>query len=167
MMDEQARLLTLAHLRNGKTPADAAELTGITYAASLKLKKELHAAEERDKILELFKLDKAALEILLESVRKQLMPAIEAFGIVELVEEEISDLTKGIEGGKLLNQEFQDSAKALANKITQAAIISNNADTILALSKALCELQRAFFGTESGGGAANLPATSFEQHLRH
>ena len=165
-MDEQSRLLTLAHLKNGKKPAEAAELTGVTYAVALKLRKELHAAEERDIILELFKLDEAALEILLESVRKQLLPAIEAFGIGELVETEIKDLTKGIDGGKLLNQELQASAKAIANKITQAAIIANNSDTILQLSKALCELQRAFFGSDNGP-SANLPATSFEQHLRH
>ncbi len=166
-MDEQVRLLTLAHLKNGKKPADAAELTGVTYAAALKLRKELHAAEERDRILELFKLNEAALEILLESVRKQLMPAIEAFGVGELVEKEITELTESIKGGKLLNQNFQDSARALSNKITQAALTSNNAETILSLAKALCELQRAFFGSDNGGGSANLPATSFEQHLRH
>ena len=165
-MDEQTRLLTLAHLKNGKKPADAAELTGITYASALKLRKELHAAEERNRILELFKLDEAALDILLESVRKQLMPAIEAFGIGELVEEEIKDLTKGIDGGKLLNQEFQASARTLANKITSAAITANNSDTILQLAEALCKLQNAFFGQEANP-SNHLPATSFEQHLKH
>ena len=75
-MDEQTRLLTLAHLKNGKKPADAAEITGITYASALKLRKELHAAEEKNVIQELFNLSDASLEILLESVRKQLKPAI-------------------------------------------------------------------------------------------
>jgi hypothetical protein len=165
-MDEQTRLLTLAHLKNGKKPAEAAELTGVTYAVALKLRKELHAAEERNNILELFKLNDAALEILLQSVRKQLMPAIEAFNVGELVEDEIHNLTNSIDGGKLLNQEFQSAAKALAIKITQAAVISNNADTVLSLAKALCELQRAFFGAETVP-AGTLPTTSFEQHLKH
>ena len=29
-MDEQTRLLTLAHLKNGKKPAEVAEITGVT-----------------------------------------------------------------------------------------------------------------------------------------
>jgi len=165
-MDEQSRLLALAHLQNGKKPAEAAELTGITYASALKLRKELHAAVERNKILELFKLDKAALEILLQSVEKQLIPAIEAFGIGELVNTEVQTLTNGIEGGKLLNQEFQATASTIANKITSAALTANNSDTILQLARALCELQNAFFGREINT-TTNLPATSFEQHLKH
>ncbi len=165
-MDEQTRLLTLAHLKNGKKPAEAAELTGVTYALALKLRRELQEAEKRNKVIDLFKLNKAALEILLESVRKQLTPAIEAFGIGELVEQEIDDLTSSIDGGKLLNQEFQASAKILANRITTIALTINNADTILALAKALCELQRAFFGQDTNA-SAHLPATSFEQHLRN
>ena len=165
-MDEPTRLLTLAHLKNGTKPADVAELTGVSYAAALKLKKELYAAEERNAVLQLFKLDKAALEILLDSVRKQLTPAIEAFGIGELVDSEVQTITNGVEGGKLLNQELQDSASAIANKITSAALTANSAETILQLSKALCELQRAFFGNDSAP-SGNLPISSFEQHLRN
>jgi len=164
-MDEQVRLLTLAHLKNGMKPADAGELMGISYAACLKLRKELLAAEQKDKILQLFQLDKAALAILLESVTKQLTPAIEAFGIGELVEEEVKDLSDRVDGGSLLNQELQSAGSALANKIKQAATISNSADTVLSLAKALCELQRAFYGDGQGAGA--LPATSFEKHLRN
>ena len=163
-MDEQTRLLALAHLQNGMKPADTAELTGISYAACLKLRKELKAADEKNKILQLFQLDKAALEILLESVTKQLTPAIEAFGIGELVEEEVHDLSERIDGGSMLNQELQAAGSALANQIKQAGAISSSADTILSLSKALCELQRAFYGDGQGTGA--LPATSFEKHLR-
>lgn len=163
-MDEQVRLLSLAHLKNGMKPADAAELMGISYAAMLKLRKELHAAEEKDKILSLFKLDEAALSILLESVTKQLTPAIEAFGIGELVEEEVSDLSDRIDGGSLLNQELQEAGSALANKIKITATVATSADTVLSLAKALCELQRAFMGDSSVGA---LPATSFEKHLRN
>lgn len=163
-MDEQIRLLTLAHLKNGKKPADAAELMGISYAACLKLRKELEAAEKKDKVLQLFQLDKAALNILLESVTKQLTPAIEAFNIGELVEDEVNDLSERIDGGSLLNQELQAAGSALANKITQTATVATSADTVLSLAKALCELQRAFNGETGGIGA--LPATSFEKHLR-
>lgn len=164
-MDEQVRLLTLAHLKNGMKPADAAELMGISYAATLKLRKELLAAEKKDKILQLFQLDKAALEILLDSVTKQLTPAIEAFGIGEAVEGEVQNLTERIDGGSMLNQELQEAGSALANKIKLTATVATSADTVLSLAKALCELQNAFMGDKGGVGA--LPATSFEKHLRN
>jgi len=160
-MDEQTRLLALAHLRNGTKPADVAELMGISYGAALKLRKELHAAEQNDRILELFKLDEAALEILLKSVTQQLTPAIEAFGIGELVEEEVHKLASGINGASLLSEELQDAARALTKKITTAAVIATNSDTIFQLSKALVELQGAFKSSD----ISSLAQTSFEKHL--
>ena len=102
----------------------------------------------------------------MNSVEKQLTPAIEAFGIGDLVTQEVSNLTNGIEGGKLLNEEFQESARAISSKITTVALTATNAETILSLSKALCELQKAFFGSDMNN-SAHLPATSFEQHLRN
>ncbi len=162
-MDEQTRLLTLAHLQNGMKPADTADLMGISYAACLKLRKALKSAVEKDKIHQLFALDKAALEILLESVTQQLIPAIDAFDIGDLVEGEVQSLTERIDSGSVLNKELQDAGKALANKIKLTGAISTSADTILSLAKALCELQRAFNGDNSGAG---LPVTSFEAHLR-
>lgn len=167
MLDEQTKLLTLAHLKNGKSPSDAAEITGVSYATALKLRRELHAAEERNTVLQLFKLDEAALNILLESVQKQLKPAIEAFGVGEIVESEVEHISKGVNGAKLLSEEFQDAARAISLKITTAATTSNNAETILSLSKALCELQRAFFSSDAGGTAGNIPLSSFEQHLKN
>ena len=166
-MDEQTRLLALAHLKNGKKPAEVAEIVGITYALALKLRKELYEAEKRNDILSLFKLNDAALEVLLESVHKQLMPAIEAFGIGELVEGEIKNLTESIDGGKLLDQEFQRTAKVLTNQIKTIVLTVNSAETILLLAKALCELQNAFFNSSSIPITSHLPATSFEQHLKH
>jgi len=166
MIDAQTRLLALAHLKNGKKPADTADITGITYAAALKLKKELHAAEEKNATLELFQLNDVALGILLESVKQQLMPAIDAFNVAEQVDKEVQTLTNGIAGGKLLNEDFQESARAIANKITTVALSSSSSESILNLSKALCELQNAFFGKETVP-SGNLPMSSFETHLRN
>lgn len=163
-MDEQTRLLTLAHLENGTRPAEAAERTGVSYAAALKLRKELAAAKEKNGLLKLFRLDKTALEILLESVTKQMTPAIEAFNIGEAVEGEVATLKGQINGGTALDEELQRAGSALANKITQTATVATSADTVLSLAKALCELQRSFFGDGSSNG--NLSITSFEKHLR-
>jgi len=162
-MDEQTRLLALAQLKNGKTPTETSELMGISYATALKLRRELLEAEKNDTILELFNLNDAALDILLESIKRQLTPAIEAFGIGELIDKETVLLANGITGAKLLKEDLQTAASALVNKIKVAALAANNADTLLSLAEALCKLQIAF--KPSG---MDLPApTSFEKHLRH
>ena len=161
-MDEQVRLLSLAHLHNGKTPTETSELMDISYASALKLKKALLVAEKDGKIEHLFKLDEAALNILLDGVRKQLVPAIDAFGIGKLVDEEVDELTKGINGAKLLSIELQGAASTLVTKITTVAVTATNADTIVSLSEALCKLQIAFKTTDINP----LQITSFERHLR-
>ena len=173
-MDRQIKLLALAHLKNGLTPTEVSNIESLdlTYARALKLKKQLYEAEQTDTILKLFELQETALEMLLESVKKDLTPAIEAFGIGELVEDEVHELSKSVAGGKLLNQDLQQAASALAQKITQVAIVANNAETVLSLAKSLSELQTAFFGPGAHGagaasGAPGLPAPgAFERHLR-
>ncbi len=161
-MDEQVRLLALAHLKNSMTPANTAKLMGISYSTALKLRKELVEAEKHNTILKLFKLNEASLNILLESVTKQLIPAIEAFGIGELVKEEVTTLTSGINGAKVLNRELQAAASVLTNKIIQVAVIATTSDTILSLAKALAELQVAFKISDSNGAIKG----SFEKHLK-
>jgi len=172
-VDHQSRLLCLAHLKNGETPAKAAEKVGLSYATALKLRKQLHEAESSDAILELFDLPEAALEILLNAVTNELTPAIEAFGVGELVEEQVHELSMSVAGGKLLDQQMQAAAIALTDKIAQVAVIANNAETVLILAKSLSELHVSFFGAGGGisrGGSSNelgLPAPgSFERHLR-
>ena len=167
-MDDHTRLLTLAHLHMGKTPTEASDaVPDCSYTGALKLKKALMAAEDSSTVLDLFNLEEAALEVLMESVKKQLMPAIEAFGVGELVEEQTKELTKSIHGGQQLNIEFQSAASELANKIKQAAVISNNADTVLSLAKALVELQNSFFGQGAmGAGSASSSVLDFERYLK-
>jgi len=169
-MDHQTRLLCLAHLKNGKTPNEAAAEVDISYASALKLRKQLHEAETNDTVLKLFDLPETALEILLDSVTNELTPAIEAFGIGELVEDEVHELSKSVAGGKLLDREMQTAATALAQKIAQVALLANNAETVLTLAKSLAELQTSFFGP-GGSSSANSPLGlpspgAFERHLR-
>lgn len=168
-MDNHTRLLTLAHLHMGKTPTEASDLVpDCSYTQALKLKKALMAAEDSATVLDLFDLEAAALEILIESVKHQLVPAIEAFGVGELVEEAAHDLSAKVTGGRQLNGEFQSAASALANKIKQAAVVSNNSDTILQLAKALVELQNSFFGAgaHGAGGSQGASVADFERFLR-
>lgn len=167
-MDNHVRLLTLAHLHMGKTPTEASDLVeDCSYTGALKLKKALMEAEDSATVLDLFNLEEAALGILMDSVKKQLTPAIEAFGVGELVEAQVHELSASIKGGQQLNQEFQGAASALANKIKQAAVISNNSDTVLQLAKALVELQNSFFGAGAHGtGQGQVGVADFERFLK-
>jgi len=168
-MDNTTRLMALAHLHMGRTPTETSDLVqDCSYTAALKLKKALMAAEESATILELFDLEAATLEVLMESVKEKLTPAIEAFGVGELVEAEVHELSTGIKGGQLLNVELQNAASAIANKIKGAATVSNNAETILSLAKALVELQNSFFGAgaHGAGGAQDASVLDFERYLK-
>ena len=166
-LNNQTRLIVLAHLKNGNKPADIAETMDISYSTVLKLKRELKEAEDRNAVLELFKLDEAALEILLEGVKDKLAPLADAFKVGELVTAELNDIKEEVKGGKLLSEELQDTASTLANQIKFAALANaSQADTLLILAEALCKIQNAFF-TSNNTVAPNLPLSSFEQHLKN
>lgn len=159
-MDEQTRLLALARFKHDASATDVSNELGITYARALKLRKELKEAEENDAIRELFNLPEDALAILLEAVKDNVAPAIEAFALEGELEEAVEDITKGVQGAKLLDTALQDAAKALANKIQVAAATANNTETLLNLAKALAELNNSFFGSSSSAtqGVPGLPS---------
>jgi hypothetical protein len=165
-LNNQTRLTILAHLKNGHKPADISEAMKVSYSTVLKLKRELKEAEERNAVLELFKLDETALEILLEGVKDRLAPIADAFQVGELVTTELDNIKKDVKGGKLLSEKLQDTAFTLAHQVELAALgNANHADTLLILAEALCKIQNAFF-TSNNTVAPNLPMSSFEQHLK-
>lgn len=164
-MDEQLRLTALAKLKNGTPPADLANEIDVTYARALKLKKQLHDAEEADDLETLFGMGTESINILTTSIAKQIVPHLDVFNAGELITEEAQELAGSADK---LDGEFQAAASALAHKITSAAMVSNNADTVLALSDALCKLQTTFFGQgHHGNEGENLGETDFEKYLRN
>lgn len=166
-LNNQTRLTVLAHLKNGKKPVDISEAMDVSYSTVIKLKKDLKEAEDRNAVLELFKLDKTALDLLLEAVKKQMMPISDAFEMGELVDDALDGIKGEVEAGKLLSEDFQDTAGTLANRIKMCALANGSqADTLLVLAEALCKLQTAFFSSNNTA-SPNLPMSSFEDFLKN
>lgn len=174
-MDEhQTRLIAFAHLKNGKKPQEVADITGLTYAKALKLKKQLHEAEENDAIHTLFNMSETALEMLLDSVKKDLMPSTEVFGITNVLEGEIEDIKQNLQKLDKLDEGMIEAAVALSDRIKQQALIANTSDTLVNLADALTKLQIAFYGQGAHGPGGTTGAlingssssSGFEKYLK-
>ena len=161
-MDHKIRLLTLAHLKNGKTPSEVSELIDVSYAQAMMLNKHLAEAEAADTEEELFDMSEQAIDILVKSVGENTLPALEVFNIGEALAEATQTLITKEDG---LDSKTNDAAVAIANKITQAAVLATNPDTLVTLTEALCKLQLTFFGSSDSGSGATGPG-SFESFLR-
>lgn len=83
-LEDRVRLLILAHLKSGHSPRECAEKFGVSYPTVIKLRKDLIEAEEFGNVKELFNMDEAALELMMEAVQANLVEQ----GVGELVTEE-------------------------------------------------------------------------------
>ena len=171
MNEEQTRLLAYAHFKHGKNAKEVEQLLGISYGKAIKYKKQLHEAEETNALNELFNMDDAALDMLLDSVKQGLAPVAEAFDMTEVLEGEVEELRGSVKGLAKLDQANQDAAIALANRIKQQALVASNTDSLVNLADALGKLQVAFYGNGAhgtGGGALpGLPGPQgYEKYLK-
>lgn len=164
-MIEQTRLLALARLKVGVKPIVVSEECGISYSQALKLKKDLADAEEKNTMAELVRMDDAAFEVLLDTVRTQLADPAKALGLTEELEGELMSLTEGMTSNKKLEKELVDAAAVLATKIRQMAVLANNSDTVLVLAEALAKLQSSFFA-KGTNVQINQTGNNFETFLR-
>ena len=161
---EQTKLLALAHLKTGLAPKEVAELLNISYSAALKHKKELMQAESKNAVLDLFDLEAAALETLLEKVKTELTPAIDVLeGDLELADA-LSNIDSSVKKGSALEKELQDAAVEVTRKVAAAAILTNSTETLLTLAEALAKLQGAFFA--KGTNVQVNQMGSFERFLK-
>lgn len=165
-LEEKTKILALAHLKTGKKPKDVSELLDISYSQALKLNKELIKAEEQNRIHDLFDLEEAALETLLEKVSDELTPAIAVLeGDVELLNDTLDTVGKTAESAQLLEKELVDAATTLAKKITAQAISTSGTDSLLVLTEALAKLQTAFFAKGTNVQINNMNG-NFEKYLK-
>jgi hypothetical protein len=168
--EEKIRLTSLAHLKHGIPPKEVAELTGISYAKALKLRRQLEEAEENGTMFELFNLKDAARQVLFDSVKDKLLPIAESLDAEEALEGELIELNKEIEELGKLDETTQKAAIALVDKIASAAVLANNSDTLVNLADALCKVQLTFFGqgahNPNGPVQGALGASDFEKYLR-
>jgi len=167
-MDESTKLGAFAHLKNGLTPAEVSDLMPeVSYAQALRLRKELVAAEETNTLNQLFNMEDAAIELLLEAVQQKLSEPAEVLESANLVPAEINRIAQGVAGAQKLDVSAQQAAEAILLKIKLVAPMTANSETLVSLADALCKIQVAFFGPAGGpaGSDSNSPG-SFEKYLR-
>ena len=165
MLTEKQKILALAYLKTDKKPKAVSDQLGIPYSAVLKLRKELLEAEQRKTIHELFNMDEAALETLLETVKESLEAATAVLDANINIGETVTVLSSQVNGLAVLEENFQQAATALTKQITLLAIASSEASTVVMLAEALSELQKAFFA--KGTNVAIVPGDDkFLKYLR-
>lgn len=172
-MTQKERLIALAYLHQGKTPREVETLCpGVSYPQALRLRKELASAVEANTLNELFNLEEAALETLLESVEDELKEAAEVMtGDLMPLNNALDSIESRIKESKLLELELAKAGQTLARQIERHSVIVNSPESLLALAEALAKLQTAYF-KNSNIQIANInnqngenPAGSFEDLL--
>ena len=165
-INEKTKILALAHLKTGKKPKEVADLTDISYAQALQLKKDLAKAERQNNLQDLFNLEDATIETLLEKVSTELKPAIETLeGEVELFDDTLNQLSQSSDKAKLLESELTDAATLLAKKISALTLSTSGVDSVLVLTEALAKLQLAFFAKGTNVQINNMNG-NFERYLK-
>lgn len=167
-LDEKAKMIALAYLHQGKSPREVEELVpGISYAQALRLRKELDAAIKDNTLAELFSLEQAALDTLLEGVQLQLEDAAKILTGDDIqLKSEIASLADGVQTGRQLEADINRAASVVVAKLQIIASTSNNFEAIVACAESLAKLQTAFFKT-GNINIANFPnGSKFEQFLQ-
>lgn len=166
MLDEKTKILALARLKNGDKPRAISESLSISYATVLQLKKDLAKAEEQNLVHELFDLEPAVINTLLEKVHTELEPAVDILtGEVTPLNDELTAVSENVRGMQILEKELSDAATQLARKINAQAITTTSTDNLLALTEALAKLQTAFFAKGTNVQVNNVNANGFEKYL--
>ena len=164
-LSDKTKIIALAHLKNGKRPKEVADLVeGLSYSQALTLKKELVEAEEQNTLLDLFSLDEATLETLLERTKEELTEESEGLIEGEVIQASVKELARGIGAAQAMEETFSRAASSLAKKIESQALLATSADSLLVLAEALAKLQTAFFAKGTNVQVNNF--NGFESYLK-
>jgi len=122
-INERDKLIALAHLHSGKTAKEIPDLVpALSYPQALRLRKELEKAKEADTLQDLFNIEEAALNSLLEAVKDELTEATEALtGDLVPLDDAVGKLASNVEGMQLLERELSDSARIVVKQIKIAS----------------------------------------------
>src|SRR5690606_21460661 len=119
-------------------------------AQALRLNRELKEAVAQDRLADLFDLEETAINSLLETVKEDLQDAAEVLtGDLVSLDASIDSIKDKVGAQKLLEVELSKAGVTIAKRLQAMAQISNNPDSLLALSDALAKLQTAFFKSSS------------------
>lgn len=167
-LDEKSKLIALAYLHQGKSPREVEELCpGVSYAQALRLRKELDHAIKENTLAELFSLEQAALDSLLQNVQLELGEAAKVLtGDDVILKDEISKLADGVQTGQQLQADINRAASVTVAKLQLVAQTTSSFEALVAVAEALSKLQTAFFKT-GNINIANFPnGSKFEEFLR-
>jgi len=142
-MSEATKYKALVRLHEGAEPKVIAEELDIPYSRVLKYRGELKEAEVSGNLNSLLHMDEAAVELmaneLVRDLPVELQPQAKA----------ITDgVTNGIKGLDSLSGEFQRTAMHINNRIRTLSMSIEHVSELTDLTKALCELQNAFFNKQ-------------------
>ena len=142
-MSDAIKYKAIVRLHEGAEPKLIAEELNIPYSRVLKYRSELKEAEVSGSLNSLLQMDEAAVDLMAnELVRDlpiELQPQAKA----------ITDgVTNGIKGLDSLSGEFQRTAMHINNRIRTLSMSIEHVSELTDLTKALCELQNAFFNKQ-------------------
>jgi len=142
-MTEAVKYKAIVRLHEGAEPKLIAEELDIPYSRVLKYRGELKEAEVSGNLNSLLHMDEAAVELmateLVRDLPEELQPAAKAL---------TDGVTNGIKGLDSLSGEFQRTALHINNRIRTLSMSIEHVSELTDLTKALCELQNAFFNKQ-------------------
>jgi len=142
-MSDTIKYKAIVRLHEGAEPKLIAEELDIPYSRVLKYRGELKEAEVSGNLNSLLHMDEAAVELmaneLVRDLPVELQPQAKAMtdGVVE-----------GVKGLDALSGEFQRTALYINNRIRTLSMNIEHVSELTDLTKALCELQNAFFNKQ-------------------
>tara|TARA_R110002153_G_scaffold268174_2_gene432767 strand:- start:1204 stop:1710 length:507 start_codon:yes stop_codon:yes gene_type:complete len=142
-MSDAVKYRAIVRLHEGVEPKLIAEEFDIPYSRVLKYRGELKEAEASGNLNKLLHMDEAAVELMANELVRDLP--------VELQEQAkaITDgVVSGVKGLDALSGEFQRTAMHINNRIRTLSMGIDHVSELVDLTKALCELQNAFFNKQ-------------------
>ncbi len=138
MYDDEKRYQVLSRIDNGEKPVDVSESMDIGKATVIRWYKEYTNARAEgtlDKLLDIDKLILAQAELHKSSPE----------GLVEVIDDKVKTMTKGLTGLNRLDDEMQQTATTINNRIKCLIPSIEHASELIDLTDCLCKLRVAFF----------------------
>lgn len=129
-MEDKDKYKVISLLEAGQDPRDVADDVGVSYSSVIRLRSQLKEAKTNGTIASLIDTDR----LLIEQVGEELQ-----------LQEEVTKITKGLDGLETLNSELQKTALALVQQTKSSLLSAEHASELQVFCGIICDLQNAFF----------------------
>lgn len=136
--DDKLKYKALSLLQQGSDFSTTADATGLPLTAVIRLSKELKKSIENGGIDSLIDMDRVVLGEVLEVVAEN-----------KDMTEAVGKLTQSLNYSDRLSSELQLAATHLVKQAKSIAMKSENAGELLVCTEVICNLQNAFFNSNS------------------